>query len=161
MKLVSHASSIAIAITLTLSSASTMAKDVVFKQSDQTTATQVCYVAATEGLHSARLLMRKSDQNFRVFQSTLTCNGLDLGDFADKYAEEALKEKSTASNRVILTPKNENVESRLCLDAVTMGERAARVKHSINSPVLCNGNSISNFVRLFRTQEVVVKLAAK
>jgi hypothetical protein len=155
MKLLSSASTLVIATTLSFASASVMAKNVVLKPTDQKLATEVCIAAADEGLIAARALVRANKLNFSTFKATVSCNGLSLREFAETYGKKQSETEMTAS-RIKLVPKNENVESQLCLDAVTMGEQAAREKYSIDAPVICNNRELGDFVRNFSSQTVLV-----
>lgn len=161
MKLSLSASSIAIAVTLTLASANTMANKVVLKPIDKTIATQVCYTAATEGLDVAKAIVKENRINFNKFRGTLKCNGLTLVDFTSKYAKKESSAKAETPARVTLVAKNSNVESQLCLDAVSMGEKAARAKYSIKTSVLCNNRDLPSFIRSFKKQNVTIRNTAK
>lgn len=153
MKLLSSVSTLVIATTLSFASASAMAKNVVLKPIDLNLATEVCIAAADEGMVAARALVRANKLNFSTFKATVSCNGLSLREFAETYGE---KETESTASRIKLVPKNENVESQLCLDAVTMGEQAAREKYSIDAPIMCNNRDLGDFVRNFSSQTVLV-----
>jgi hypothetical protein len=163
MKLLLSASSIAVAITLTLASTQTLAKNVVLKPSDQSVATLACYAAATESLNAAKVIVRENGINFGIFRDSVKCNGLSLNRFAKKYSVQADNTKPKSETlpevitRVALVPQDANVESQLCLDAVEMGERAARSKHAIRTPVLCNNLNLADFIRSFSQHEVMVR----
>ena len=163
MKLLSSASSIALAITLSLTSVVATANNVVLKPINENIETQACYTAATQGLNAAKELVSKENINFGIFKNSVTCNGLSLVDFAQQYGEQSGEQnaKSEATEtRIVLVAKNTNVESQLCLDAITMGERAAREKHAIDLPVTCNNLDLADFVRSYKKQEVLVRTTA-
>lgn len=162
MKTLSKALICSIAATFTLASASSMAKDVVLKPINETLETQACYLAATEGLDSAKAIVRKNRLDFAKFKATVTCNGLSLHDFAYEYGKKettvvAETEQNKTASRVALVATNTDIASQLCLDAVVMGERAARAKYDVQESVSCNNYDLSTFVRLFDEQEVVIK----
>ena len=161
MKLLLTASTIAIA--LTMSAGTATAKTVVLKPINQNLETQACYVAATESMKAAKELVLASGVSFSEFRKTVTCNDMSLRDFANAYSqetEENSQDNNEKTTRIALVAKNANVESQLCLDAVTMGEQAARALHAINEPVACNGRDLSVFLRSFKNQQVEVRSIA-
>ena len=146
--------SVATAMTLTFATATTMAKTVVLKPLDQNLETQACYTAATQGIDAAKTLVKEHNIRFSLFKNTVTCNGLRLVDFAHEFGEQEEKSGNIVT-RIALVAVNTNVESQLCLDAVTMGEKKARNKHDIYAPVICNNLNLPDFVRSFKKREIV------
>ena len=148
-------STLAVAATLVLASGSALAKNVVFKPVNDNFETQVCLTAATEGLAAAKTLVSSNDMNYVSFSRTVTCNDQSIAEFANSHAtQEASSGKAT---RIALKAKNTNVESQLCLDAVVIGEDAARAKYDVYGEVLCNRRSLSSFVSRYADQEVELR----
>lgn len=143
-----------------MASASVLSKEVVLKASDQTIATNICLVAATKGMKIAATVASENDINFRQFKSSASCNGLSLANFATKFRQYKASKKVAPKPSIILMANNTDIESQLCLDAVTMGERKARAKHSVIATVLCNHKDLPDFVRSFNNQDVTIKKIA-
>jgi hypothetical protein len=66
--------------------ASAQASNITLKPVNDETETQACFVAATEGLDSARSFIRKSGYSYRSFQILVKCNGMNITVFANKYS---------------------------------------------------------------------------
>ena len=144
---------LAVAATLAVLSSSAFAKNVVLKPVNQNIETQACYVAATEGLAATRTLLFKNNLSYASFARTVTCNDMSLAKFAKTYQQQD-EAKSDTVKQIALVAKNSNTASQLCLDAVVIGEDAARAKHDIYGSVLCNRQELSLFVSKFADQEV-------
>ncbi|MFC4700208.1 hypothetical protein ACFO4O_08580 [Glaciecola siphonariae] len=143
----------------TVFAAPTAASNVVLKPVNNNLETQVCYVAATKGLNAAKLFVAKQDMTFSSFSRSVTCNGVSIEDFANKYAvksnanEEAIKQQLSTYKLVAL----DNKESQLCVDAVVLGEQRARAKHGIDDEVVfCNSKTLGSFARSFRNKNVTL-----
>ncbi len=137
-----------------------MAKNVVFKPADENVETQICYLAASEGLKSAKSFMRKQSISFGGFTRAVSCNGLSLSRFADKYQKIASGEAKLKTDATIVLVAN-NSESMVCIDALTIGEKQAREKHKAgNSGILCNDKNIKSFMRQYKSQNFVVRNSA-
>ena len=119
--------------------------------------TKACYVAATEGLDAAESFLQANDYSFATINNAVTCNGISIARFADKYAvktnaNEAAVEKQLSTFKLVAL---DNDASQLCVDAVVIGERAAREKHGItNEAVFCNSKTLRNFARSFKNKNV-------
>lgn len=164
MKLLKNVSTLAVAVTLSLGAAETQAKDFVLKPVNQKIETQACYVAATEGLSAVKVLLKQHRESYAIFKHAVTCNGLNLADFAIEYNlnSEQVRERFELENtkepkqrQVSFVATNTNVESQLCIDAVTMGENAAREKHAIQAPIRCNSRRLTDFISTFKNKAVV------
>ena len=151
-------SSLALTVTIALSSTQTFAKEVVFKTVNNDFATLVCYAAATQGLSAAKALVAKNEINYSAYAQSVTCNGSSIRQFAKAYSKSSLGEnKLQKTEKVALVAKDANLASQLCLDAVVNGEVAARAKFNMYDSVLCNSQDLSAFVRKFTDQEVVLR----
>lgn len=131
------------------------ATTVTLKPVNETTATQACYAAATGGLESAIALVRKNGYTFRSFKSGLTCNGMSIGNFADKYAlTPEQNQVASVSNVKLVATDN---AAQVCIDAVLLGEEVAREKYDAKGePILCNDRPIKQFVRSFKDKKVIL-----
>lgn len=146
-----------LALSLSLSTFTHMseAANVKFKAMDDSFASQVCIVAATDGINSARTLVTKQGHSFKEFAASLTCNGKSLRNFSKSW--EADKQTETTEKQVKLVVKNNNPESQLCLDALVMGEEAARVKYDAKfENIICNDRTLASFLRQYSNQDVIV-----
>ena len=131
-----------------------------FKALDQSLETQVCIMAATEGLDAAKKLVRKKDINFGLFNQSVSCNGKSIKSFAKTYFEEEAQQEISAQKVVAVRAKNSSIESQLCIDAVMLGEEQAREKHGLQGVnVLCNNQPLSVFVYNINKKDMLVKLA--
>lgn len=150
-------STLAIALTLAACTGSAFAKEVVFKPILENFETQVCLTAATEGLNASKALILENEQRYSTFTSSLTCNGLSLASFANKYTQ--VEEQAPKNTKpVTLIAKNTNIASKVCLDALVMGETKARQKHNITKDhISCNNQNISRFVRRYSNETVIVR----
>jgi hypothetical protein len=152
-----------IAITLSISAASlsSMASNVVFKPTNQTVETQACYVAATEGLRASRALINKNDIDFDLFSLTVSCNGDSLRTFAKQYQPQTSK-KVEVENEPSITLVAKNTESMVCIDALVMGEQQARKKHNTGEDgIICNNKNIETFVRQYQNENFLVRNSAQ
>ena len=148
---------LALAATLTLSLASLTASAASFTKADDKFETNACYAAATKGMDAVKALANEHNVNFRALVASTSCNGLTFQSFAKKHANKPAAPGQEAIRIVALTSKDKNPESQLCLEAVVMGEKAARVKHGmLNQNIRCNGKSISDFSKSFNNIKVVV-----
>ena len=149
---------IALSALLTIFAINASASDSAFQKSNNNVETEVCYTAAKQGLGAAKRAIKTKGLNYRTFQTSVMCNGLSLPQFASKFAtlrSKGIEQKDTVTV-VSISALDRSVESQLCLDAGTLGERAARTKHNLKSAdVQCNGKSISNFLKSFRNKKIV------
>lgn len=125
--------------------------------------TEACYAAATDGIRAAKTVVRAQGVNYIELSSTLLCNGMKITDFANKYAKLRKQNQANATVKLVaLSAMDRSVESRLCLDAVTMGETAARQKHNMrNASIQCNGKEISVFLKTLKNVKVVEQESTK
>lgn len=150
-------STLAVTAILTLATSSVFAKDVVLKAVDTNFETKVCFTAASEGLSAAKSLVRQNDLSYGAFARAVSCNGLSIAQFAKQYGEET-EITEVKGTRFALVAKNRTTESQLCLDAVVIGEEAARDKHDIYGEIICNRQDLSDFVESFENKEVEVRI---
>jgi len=150
-------STLAVAASLVMVSGSVFSKTVVLKPLDEKLETKVCYVAATDGLANAKKLVADNGMNYASYARSVTCNSLSISEFAKTYSKQ--EESEDEITKVALVAKNANIESQLCLDAVVIGEDAARAKYDIYGSVLCNGRKLSSFVSRFENQDVELRIS--
>jgi len=145
---------------LSVSSFNALASAVVFKAANDNIATKACMVAATDGMDAAKALVQDNDINFDLFKRTVSCNGMSMSDFASTHLVKTASQSVNDSPEVSvikLVAKTDNTESKLCLDAVVLGETQARKTHNmLNSSVMCNNVDLSRFVRTFKNKDVVL-----
>lgn len=148
-------STILLASALTIFSSGVFANAVSFTKQADDLETEACYTAATQGLASAKSFLRDSNINYTEFRSSVMCNGMSITQFAKKYFNSADNDAQSIEV-VAISALDQNPESLLCVDAVTMGEKAARAKHGIKlGSVLCNGKEIGRFLKDFENRKVV------
>jgi len=155
-------STLAVSASLAILSTSAFAKDVVLKPMNENLETQTCYVAATESLAAARTLVTQNDVNFNTFSETLTCNGMRIARFANKYrAQEESTNIEVSATKIALVAQNSDIASQLCLDALVIGENEARNKHELYGPVMCNGKDLPRFIISYQDQNVEIRNSAE
>ncbi|MFC3094348.1 DUF3718 domain-containing protein [Alteromonas sediminis] len=144
-------------------SSTAFASKVKFEALNDGLATQACIVSATEGLEAAKALVQNQGLHFNTFKASVSCNNQSLTAFSRQYAMTAKStlEDASQNKRIRLVATKTDSASQLCLDAVALGEEAARAKHNFNGPVSCNYKTLSNFVRRFKNKQVEIMSAGE
>lgn len=142
---------------LTFVSLNAAALNLKFEKTGSDLETQACFTAATQGIKAAKKLVRAEGVNYIELSSTLLCNGMQIKDFANKYAKLQAKNDAAKTVKVVaLSAMDRTIESQLCLDAVTMGEKQARAKYQMrNATIKCNGQEIGQFLKSLENIKVV------
>jgi hypothetical protein len=150
-------STLALSAGLTLVALNASAFNLKFEKTGNDLETKACYAAATDGVKAAKKIVRAEGVNYIELSSTLLCNGMKIKDFANKYAKLQAKSDQAKTVKVVaLSAMDRTLESQLCLDAVTMGEKAARTKYNMrNDAIKCNGKDISQFLKTLENTKVV------
>jgi hypothetical protein len=163
--------SLGLTLTLSVISLSGTAKTITFKPMNDTLATKACYIAAEEGLSAARAMVKKESVNFNEFKLVVSCNGISLTKFANKYQDErtvdssvertvdsSVESKVENNSTIKLVAKNNNPASMVCLDALVIGEQQAREKYDIKfESIICNNSEIKTFLRKYQQQNLIVR----
>ncbi len=124
----------------------------VLTANDQGIASQMCIVAVRDGLKEVRKLAVENNLNYGHVLSNLSCNGKLVSAFAKQYSQNP--------KQVVVKAGDKSLESQVCVDALSLGEKAARQKHHAKSElVTCNGESISDFVRKYADRDLVLNQA--
>ncbi len=127
-----------------------------FEKSNNNLETKACYAAATQGIEAAKALIGLSNISYNSFKNNVMCNGMKIDAFAGKYHKTEVQNKVVKI--VAMNQMNQSVESRLCLDAISMGEDAARRKYNLRSEAIsCNGKRISQFLKSFKGAKVLTQ----
>jgi len=135
--------------------------NVTFELKDKSLATQICVIAAEQGLRAARLFAKTENADYNTLALTVKCNGYSLAKFSRRYAELRAS-KDAVSNEYPLAPvalvaERSNPASKLCIDAVIFGETVAREKHGINDDhITCNERPLKKFVASFAKRDIIV-----
>lgn len=166
MKILSTVVAVSIATSCFSASLNAQTKDIVLKPLNDKVETHACYIAATKGLETALSFIESNAPAIMSHEPPVICNGIKIADFAKKYAADALTQKANTrddSRLVKLVAVNdevsdgENDASKLCIDAVLLGEVEARKKHSaLGEPVFCNQKPLRQFVRSFANKNVML-----
>ena len=152
---------LALAAALTTVSLSTIAAPKYkFTSSADNLETKVCMTAAAKGMSAAKALVNKSGLSFHSLNESVTCNGKSIKQFANTYYNKpGSPEKATV---VSLVAQNNNVESKVCIDALSIGVSKAKAMHNVShGSVMCNGKTIGKFVKDFKKRNAVIAGAPK
>lgn len=148
-------SSMVLAFTFAVTSVHSFAQDVRLNPVNQKIETQACYTAATEGYTAATKLIRNNGFNSKAFSASIRCNGVSLRQFAELYSNV---EAPQHDKIITLVAKDQDVASKACLDALTMGTERALIKHGLKGEtIMCNSKILSDFVRQYKSEKVVVR----
>ena len=152
-------STIAIALTLTVASVQAMAQNVTLKPVDDNFETQTCYTAATLGYNAAKKFVRSNGLNFTEFKTAVTCNGLNIKEFAQLYADTP---ETEVPSTITIVAKDAEIASKACVEAIEIGEAEARAKYNLQGQkIFCNHREMSEFVRKYNADNVVVREIAE
>lgn len=152
-------STFAIALTFSVVAAQASAKDVRLQPVNNNVETQACLTAATEGYGPALRFIRNSGFNAEEFSASVRCNGESLRTFAYMYRNNDVTENA---KNVALVAKNEDAASQACVEALSIGQDAALAKYGLEGEnIICNFKNISDFVRQYSAENVVVRTAAE
>lgn len=162
MNLVTLATLIATSYTASITTAQD--SKLVLKAIDNNIETQSCIVAASKGLDKAKDLIETNGFNFYSFKKSLSCNGMSLSAFAEQFEENRLANLRSNQSETVSTYKviatNQNKESQLCVDALAIGEDAARKKHGLlTESILCNQQPLRWFVKDFENKNLAIEEA--
>ena len=104
-------------------------------------------------------LIRSKGFNAEEFSASVRCNGESLRTFAYMYKNN---KASDNAKTVALVAKNKDVASQACLEALSVGKEAALAKFDLEGEnIICNHKAISDFVREYKAENVVVRTAAE
>ena len=152
-------STFAIALTLSVAATQSFAKDVVLKPINDNIETQACLTAAEDGFGPALRLIRSKGFNAEEFSASVRCNCESLRTFAYMYKNNKATENAKT---VALVAKNQDVASQACLEALSVGKEAALAKFGLEGEnIICNHKTMSDFVREYSAENVVVRTAAE
>lgn len=122
------------------SAANALSSNVQIVAKNNTIETELCVVAAQQGIEKAAEQAALSGVTAKSF-AKMHCNGTDIKSFAATYTPKdpvAINVKAT-----VILAGNQSDESKLCVKAVTEGIKA--IGH-IAPSLKCNGESVSDFV---------------
>lgn len=117
--------------------------------------TKICYVAATQGIDAAKQMVSDKGLSFRRFNKNVTCNNKSISTFARQFAESDSNDEQSA--KITLVAKNNDIESKICLESLVNGVGLTAKKYKINSDhIRCNGKPLPRFVRESKKQGATV-----
>lgn len=144
----------AIAATV-LFSANTFAlsTDYKFVQVNESVATNVCYVAATEGVRVAKNQARRQAGFTDIEFNATKCNGMNIRRFAAKYANtEVTQVEINEKGQVefVFKPVDNSFATKICKVAAEQGlNQALEQGGKAARTVYCNGEKIVRFARRY------------
>jgi hypothetical protein len=134
------------AIILSVSAFNATASSTTFEKTNNNFETQICYAAATKGIDGAKELVESKGLMFRTFKKSVTCNGADLTSFAKQYAKRQQQNKEAITLELVAT--NNDVESKICIEALTKGIEKTVAKYKVNKDYIrCNRKPLPRFVK--------------
>ncbi|MFY8275123.1 hypothetical protein AAEU32_13440 [Pseudoalteromonas sp. SSDWG2] len=137
-------------LTLTLLScvfaSSTVAGTAQYFAKNDTVESQLCAVAANQGLVAAKEQGAKHGIRITRIASSLYCNGQDIRDIAKKVEVVAPAKKAPALN---LYAKNNESATKLCIEAAEKGLATMEFKGKRINGLTCNGQPVEKFVEQF------------
>ena len=156
-------STFALALTLSVVGTQSFAKDQVLKPLNDNIETQACLTAANEGYTQALRFVRSQGFNSDEFSASVRCNGVTLHSFANMYkTKKAAAENNAEAKTIALVAKDQDVASKACLEALSVGKRAALAKFGLEGEnIICNYKSMNEFVREYSADNVVVRTSAE
>lgn len=115
---------------------------------DDSQATNLCVVAATQGYGQAKKVAMGVFDNAERELATMTCNGMSLKGFAKKAQKQKAVETSPSQKVVKFVPAQNNEASNLCITALNEGiEAVAQVNRRALTDLYCNGVIVTKFAR--------------
>ena len=135
---------VALTFILTATTATAANTNVKFVKADSSTESSLCVSAAKNGLKSAMKMVREK------LTYNVICNGQSLKSFSKNYNAKHKQVVKAPIKKFVVIPANENSASRVCAQAVKTGIQSVRstVDFDVDS-VICNGKSISKFVKQY------------
>lgn len=110
--------------------------------------TNACYVAATEGMDAVKVMVEKRNLSFREFKKDVACNKMPIAEFAAQYAN-----KKEPKDKVELVAENNNLESQVCIAALTESLADIRKRFKVNPDYIrCNQLKLTRFVEKYKEQ---------
>jgi len=128
--------------------------NVKFIATDYSAETQVCLVAAQNGLTSAEDKAKELRINYRGFQYNIQCNGKSLIQFSktpNNVAEIAEKELVVIKPQYKFVTVNKNEASKICADAAINGFNFVNENYSDVRHLVCNGQNIVRFAKKYKS----------
>jgi len=110
---------------------------------------QICIVAAEQGIKAAKDLASKNGIYLSSYNNDFYCNTKTLNKFIKQYGKVNTKITLNENKETQLYAADENMESDLCIKAVELGLEAVKAQHNNISSIRCNGKSIKQFVNKF------------
>lgn len=127
--------SIFVSLTMALVSVNVQAtpKNAGIELADKSVYSQVCYVAATQGIDAAR------EQFLRQFSSRIECNGQPINQFARQMRTVDVSQQPAYS------AEDGNRETLICMQAIENPHRQFSQRDL--ATVRCNGKKLNDFIR--------------
>ena len=151
-----------IALTLALATSTAFASNsndkYTFVASDDSPETQLCMVAAAQGIESAKVNAKILGVNFNKFKKESRCNGQRLSKFVKSFnTQEISEEIAVIAQKIDMIAADGSLESRICVQAVKEGIEIARAEHGTSkiSKLKCNNKTLSKFISKYKNKEVM------
>ena len=130
-----------------------------FVGADQKVETQLCVIAATDGLDATKQAAAEFGVNFHRFNSDMTCNGMRLKSFVKAMNKVSLPEPEievVSKKKVKMVSVNNITESETCIMAAKEGlKKAQRNYKGDATAIVCNGVGIHSFARKYKKADIL------
>jgi hypothetical protein len=154
---------IILAVAALVATSSVMATPVNYKYvaANQESATQLCVIAANEGIEASKEASVEMGVSFYNFNKTMTCNGLRLKSFISKInkvneVEEEIQVVATKKVKMISTDIVNIEESEVCIKAAKDGMKKAQRSYAGDATgIVCNGLSIRSFAKKYKKVDIL------
>lgn len=115
---------------------------------DDSEATNLCVVAAKEGVAKAKLLANELFERPTQEVQRMTCNGMSLERFASKMQSKSTKVAQVSNKQVKFVPAADDEASKLCVAAINQGIDAVKANNqrALNN-LYCNGVLATRFAK--------------
>lgn len=141
-----------VAATLLTTNAFALSSDYKFVPLNNNEATNLCVVAAEEGLHAAKKVARQEGIFSDVAFNSTSCNDMSIRRFASQFKieSEVVESEEADSVNYIFRTKDQATASLVCKIAAEQGfDEALKVGGRQASNYVCNGLNIKRFARRY------------
>ncbi|BBN81383.1 hypothetical protein PA25_13680 [Pseudoalteromonas sp. A25] len=135
-----------LSLIIALSTVTSVSAKVDYTAANASPESQICVIAAQEGLSAARTEAQKHGIFISRFSKTLVCNGTDVREIAKQAGENS---KGSAQKKVALIAKTSTAETELCIKAAKDGVASIALHGHKARSLRCNDMPVKEFVKQY------------